>query len=472
MVRLGEHVEPQRRTGLEATRLQRGGLCRAVHGGEDLVLAEHRHTEQVGDRLSGGQPQPVATQQVAHRQPGRVHRRLGRTGEGVQVVEGLVVDAGDVGVELAGVRHVRPGADHVLPLDDPVVRDRVEVVEVATERGEREQQLQARRDPAVQVEVQVEVVRGPDHRVAEPVPGERELQRHPERVGGRVEPVVAAGHDVVDDSRLGDPLEEVVHHDVLVVLAQHPARLAERQPLADQLVVRLEERDVQLTDDQVLVVARVAGQRRPVVLDVVAAGLARQVVVVALARRALDRRLRATERADVPDQHLRAVARRRRPVDAVQVERAGPQVAHDVPDLGHRQRRHARVEQIGECPGAGLQGDVVIDELPEVRVRRRDRAVPGRHVGLGHRRAELLQQLGHVRRLRQQVRLVVLQRGEQVVEAVRVQRWGERESGRRAGTELRDVAGGPVQLLLGDDPSVQQAWHGFPFPVTAGALGA
>ena len=72
-------------------------------------------------------------------------------------------------------------------------------------------------------------------------------------------------------------------HDVLVVLAQHPPGLREGAALVDQAVVGLQEGHMQLGDDRVLVVAGVADQGGPVVREVGAARLARQVVVVALA---------------------------------------------------------------------------------------------------------------------------------------------------------------------------------------------
>ena len=81
-------------------------------------------------------------------------------------------------------------------------------------------------------------------------------------------------------------LQEVVDHDVLVVLAQDPLGLDPAPALVDQRVVRLEERQVQLGDDEVLVVAGIADQRRAVVGVVSRPRFAGQVVVVAFSRRA------------------------------------------------------------------------------------------------------------------------------------------------------------------------------------------
>ena len=83
---------------------------------------------------------------------------------------------------------------------------------------------------------------------------------------------------------VGDPPQEVVQDDVLVVLAQEPPGLAKVLPWRDQLVVGAQEGDVQLGDDEVLVVARVADQGGAVVLRDGAPRLARQVVEVVLAR--------------------------------------------------------------------------------------------------------------------------------------------------------------------------------------------
>jgi hypothetical protein len=85
---------------------------------------------------------------------------------------------------------------------------------------------------------------------------------------------------------------------------------------------------VELGHDQVLVVARLAGQ----------------VVVVALARRPLERHLGAVEPGHLPDQQLAVVgrvARGRRAVQAVQLEAGRAQVLQLVTDPGHRERGQA-----------------------------------------------------------------------------------------------------------------------------------
>jgi hypothetical protein len=286
--------------------------------------------QPLGQGLAGGHPQPVVPQQVADGQVGGVGGLLDLAGDRLEVEQAV----GQLGVEPAGLVPAAAGGDEALPLDDPVVGEGVEVAQLAAEGGEGEQQPQRGR-----VEVEVEVVGVPDHGVAEAEPGHGELERQEERLGqGVVEPV--AGDDAVDDRRVGDPLEEVVDHDVLVVPAHQPPRLLEAPALVDQAVVGLEEGQVELGHDQVLVVARVADAGRPVAQRVGVAWLAGQVVVVALARRALERHLGAVEPGHLPDQQpavVGRVARGRRAVQAVQLEAGRAQVLQLVTDPGHRE---------------------------------------------------------------------------------------------------------------------------------------
>jgi hypothetical protein len=96
--------------------------------------------------------------------------------------------------------------------------------QLAAEGGEGEQQAQVSRGgagvaAAVEVEVEVEVVVVADQGVAEPVGGHGEFKGQEVRLGQGVIDLVPVGQDVVDDGGVGDPLEEVLNHDVLVVLA-------------------------------------------------------------------------------------------------------------------------------------------------------------------------------------------------------------------------------------------------------------
>ena len=68
MLGFGEQVVPERRTAREASRGQRGCLARSG-GGLDLTRRENGEVEVRGDCLAGRHPKPVATEQVANRQP-------------------------------------------------------------------------------------------------------------------------------------------------------------------------------------------------------------------------------------------------------------------------------------------------------------------------------------------------------------------------------------------------------------------
>jgi hypothetical protein len=387
---------------------------------------------------------------LAARRPGR---GLDLAGDRLEVEQAV----GQLGVEAAGLVPAAAGGDEALPLDDPVVGQGVEVAQLAAEGGEGEQQPQRGR-----VEVEVEVVGVPDHGVAEAEPGHGELERQEERLGqGVVEPV--AGDDAVDDRRVGDPLEEVVEHDVLVMLAHQPPRLLEAPALVDQAVVGLEEGQVELGHDQVLVVTRVADAGRPVAQRVGVAWIAGQVVVVALARRALERHLGAVEPGHLPDQQLGVVgrvARGRRAVQAVQLEAGRAQVLQLVTDPGHREWGQSRGQQVGGLERAGLEGDVVVDELAEVGVDGRDRAVPGGGPGVDHRPAELLQPLDGRRRPGQQLVGVVLELGEEEVEVLQCRRGGDREAEVDPGRPLGQGRVGLGQLLRCGRRSVPYPWHG------------
>ncbi len=178
------------------------------------------------------------------------------------------------------------------------------------------------------------------------------------------------------------------------------------------------------------------------------------------------RPVRIRQRRDVADLHpgrVPRVRRGRRVVEAVEVERRGTGVAQGVADLRDRQRRQVRGAQV-DALGDPLQRDVVVDELPEVGVDGRDRRVA---VGVGvtgldrvHHRLPQRPQTRHGRRpLGQQVRRVVLQIGEQVVELAQVLRCGCRHR-RPTGTRL--------PRLVADDLTVAHA-HGLSSPEVVGS---
>lgn len=102
------------------------------------------------------------------------------------------------------------------------------------------------------------------------VRSDRELDRDERLAAPVVEPAAGplAGPpvDVVDHFLPDDQRQELVHNDPLIVPPDELLRALE-QPratpeLVDHRVVELQERELELRDDQVLVVARVSDQRR------------------------------------------------------------------------------------------------------------------------------------------------------------------------------------------------------------------
>ncbi len=148
-----------------------------------------------------------------------------------------------------------------------------------------------------------------------------------------------------------------MHDEPLVVPAHDPLRrlerglaaLAQRRVGRDQvehLVVELQHGQLQLADEGVLVVARVAQQRRLLVV-------ARQVVLVVVPA---DQHLLAAGVAVVEER----VVGRPPAVHAVQVEARAAEV-----------RQRVRVVRPGQA-GDRVEGQVVVDELAQVRVAGRD----------------------------------------------------------------------------------------------------
>ena len=169
---------------------------------------------------------------------------------------------------------------------------------------------------------------------------------------------------VADDLR-----QEVVDHDPLVVPAHHPLRLLEAasSPLSAgsprargrRPVVEPDEQQVQLRDDQVLVVARVADQR-PALL------VARQVVDSAPVAPRCGRRAASRPRG------LRLPSSRR--------GTAGPSGPSRRASRGRSAACGSSTSASGSLSPLELrrrvEGDVVVDELPEVRVAGRERWLP------------------------------------------------------------------------------------------------
>ncbi len=291
-----------------------------------------------------------------------------------------------------GAVELRRGHDEVLAaglvevvepaeVGDPDAQQMVLAAEVAALAGELEQQVE--RAGAV-VEVLVPVVGGAHHAVAEPVGGDRELDRHRRHLGRRradLEQLAAVREDVVHDRLVDDAGQEVGADHPLVVLADLAPGAGEllrlgrrrRQRVADA-VVEADERQVGLRDDEVLVVARLRDERRAPRRRVALAD-AGQVEVG-------ERRIAACDRRA----HLQ--------VQAVAVELRRPGVVR--PGAVERvevEHRRAALEQVGgrdvdaEHDARLVERQVVVDELAEVGEAGRDPR-PGARPG-GHRLGEL-----------------------------------------------------------------------------------
>ena len=234
----------------------------------------------------------------------------------------------------------------------------------------------------------VEVVARPDHRVPEAVGGHGELHRHERVAGPRKEAQV--GHrpargrvgleDVVHHRRARDAGQEVLDHHPLVVPRDQPPRLLEQRRTGhprvrldpiDHPVVELDHRQVQLGDDDVLVVARVADQRPSLLVSGQILPLEHLVVGIEL-RVASGQQLHPTELRIQPLVEVGGVGGPAA-VERVQVEARRAEVDQPVRIADALQGRDR------------IEGDVVVDELAQVGVAHRDRRV----VGLG-RRAALL----------------------------------------------------------------------------------
>jgi hypothetical protein len=213
--------------------------------------------------------------------------------------------------------------------------------------------------------------------VPEPVGGHRELDRHVRLVLPPVEAAVDPGvrpalvEDRGEHVGADHSPQEVVHDQPLVVPPHDPLGRLERGLAAppqrrvvlhqvDHLVVELEHGELQLADEGVLVVAGIAEQRGVLLV----AGQVVLVVVVA------DEELLAVRGLVVEER----IVDRPAPVHAVEIEARAAEIGQRVRVVLPVQARH-RVE-----------GEIVVDELPEVGVTRRDVGV----VGLGTRPGRVL----------------------------------------------------------------------------------
>jgi hypothetical protein len=221
------------------------------------------------------------------------------------------------------------------------------------------------------------VVDVPHHAVPEPVGGHRELDGH-ERIEHVVEDRRVALEHGLELLRIQDPAEEVVEHDPLIVPNDEITRLVEHGstdrcvalkcaglgPRHD-LVVELHERQMQLGDDQVLVVARITDDRE-------AARCPRQVVPE---RRLVSQRRVALNFAGCRHANLEKVrVLRGAPVEVGLNPRTGAievvEIQRRSPEIVERQRIDDRLLE-----RRWVEDDVVIDELAEVGKAGGDRLV-------------------------------------------------------------------------------------------------
>jgi hypothetical protein len=223
--------------------------------------------------------------------------------------------------------------------------------------------------------------------VAEPEPGDRELDRHGRYVGGAgvgLDQLPAVGEHVVEDGLLHDARQVVVPDQPLVVQGHQSARLEEllrgrhRWQLVDHPVVEPDHGEVGLGDDEVLVVARVRDQRPSLLRDLALAD-ARQVVTLLDPVGTEPERVTGLEVQPVGVVELRRL-RTARPAGVQRVEVEGRRP-------GLQQLR--RGDRLAQLDLGHVHGEVVVDELAEVGVARRDVALLVRG-DPGHRPGQLL----------------------------------------------------------------------------------
>jgi len=358
-----EDVEPQR------------GRVR----GAEVAAGEHLGFEVAGDVLARGQLQRLTALEVAQRQRGAGAGEVEQGGDEARVDEP------------AGLGCGAAGGEEQRPVDGPAAGQAAAAPEVV-ERADRvtggeDGQLGHRR---------VEVVDAAHLAVAEPERGGGELDGD---VGPGLGPVVPqveiGGCRVVElGGQVGadDAGQVVLHHDPLVVPAGEPLGLDELPVgvaagvggVVDEAVVEPGEQQVQLADDDVLVVARIADERDLLavsgqVVDAVGVGADEQLALV------------------IPVVLERFVAGPG-PVERVEVEAGSPEAGEAV-----------GVVKPVEA-GDRVEGDVVIDELAEVGVAGGDGGVVERLggaapaaglVGLAHLGGEgvkLVERVGERRR--------------------------------------------------------------------------
>ena len=185
----------------------------------------------------------------------------------------------------------------------------------------------------------------------ETIRGDGVLQRQEELALGRIVMLGTVLDDAVDDGGVGDSWQEVVQHEMLIVLAQDAACLIEALALVDQRVVGTEEGEVELGDDQILVIARIPDLRGTVMIVVGGPSFPGQVVeVVDDVRRSTPNR---DHRAQLHLVRIIRIAEGGSLVETVQVQRRFAHVAEDLPDRLHREGCYpGREERRDITPGS------------------------------------------------------------------------------------------------------------------------
>ena len=328
-----------------------------------------RKSEGPRDRLTGGQPEGLPSLQVALGE--RMDLLRDRVREDADAERELRVDLpARLRVELAPVELEKPR-----PLDHVPRREFTETPQVLGGW------LREDRDV---LHLVIEFVFPADHAVPEPVRADGELDGHewalrpveePREDRERLDRLRLLGdrdlecdgmEDVLDHFGPDEPREEVVDHGPLVMPADDPASLVE-PPIGreardrrrvDDPVVELQDPQGKPGDDQVLVVAGVPeqGPRLRVPREVVLAGLV-------VANQKMDAVLIVQERLVV-----RSAA-----VDGVEVEPRGAEVDERVRIVVSLELRRR------------IEGQVVVDELPEVGEACGDVRVVARRVLLSRR---------------------------------------------------------------------------------------
>ncbi|MND81693.1 hypothetical protein D3C80_734970 [compost metagenome] len=218
----------------------------------------------------------------------------------------------------------------------------------------------------------------------EPVTGSGKFCWH---VGPLLEPVEtpALMLDLLDEARLGQPLDEIEQHDPLVVPGDDPPCFLEQSTVAEtgigrhhpveHLVVEFQHQKMHLRHQKVLVIALVEDQR-------MADLIARQVVGQRRDRAAiLVRRLRR-----MSDQHL-ADDLRLGGIALVEIGMDARPVAIERIEVERRCAEIHRRQRIGLLlvERRRVQRDVVVDELAEIGIARRDVHVVARGIGIARR---------------------------------------------------------------------------------------